>query len=85
MGLRERGQETTQPQVGHRDRERIGGVRRRERIGALAGVALTYLVAFASYACHLHGEEAGSVDRQHNLPGSLWSRPIRIGFGQSSA
>ena len=33
-------------------------------------MALIYLITFACYGCHLHGEEAGSVDRQHNLPGS---------------
>jgi REP element-mobilizing transposase RayT len=31
---------------------------------------MTYLITFACYGCHLHGEEAGSVDRDHNLPGA---------------
>ena len=31
---------------------------------------LTYLITFSCYGCHLHGNEAGSVDRNHNLPGS---------------
>ena len=31
---------------------------------------LTCLIAFACYGCHLHGDESGSVDREHNLPGS---------------
>ena len=31
---------------------------------------LTYLITFACYGCHLHGDESGSVDREHNLPGS---------------
>jgi len=31
---------------------------------------VTYLITFACYGCHLHGEERGSVDRRHNLPGA---------------
>ncbi|MEX2264710.1 MAG: transposase [Bryobacteraceae bacterium] len=31
---------------------------------------MTYLITFACYGCHLHGDESGSVDRGHNLPGS---------------
>ena len=31
---------------------------------------MTYLITFACYGCHLHGDESGSVDRNHNLPGS---------------
>ena len=31
---------------------------------------MTYLITFACYGCHLHGHASGSVDRQHNLPGS---------------
>ena len=30
---------------------------------------MTYLITFACYGCHLHGDESGSVDREHNLPG----------------
>ena len=29
-----------------------------------------YLITFACYGSHLHGEEDGSVDRFHNVPGS---------------
>jgi len=29
-----------------------------------------YLITFAGYGCHWHGDESGSVDRRHNLPGS---------------
>jgi len=29
-----------------------------------------YLIAFACYGCHLHGNESGSVDREHNVPGT---------------
>jgi REP element-mobilizing transposase RayT len=28
------------------------------------------MITFACYGCHLHGDESGSVDREHNLPGS---------------
>lgn len=28
---------------------------------------MTYLITFACYGCHLHGDEVGSVDREHNL------------------
>jgi REP element-mobilizing transposase RayT len=31
---------------------------------------VTYFITFACYGCHLHGDELGSVDRSHNLPGS---------------
>jgi REP element-mobilizing transposase RayT len=30
---------------------------------------LTYLITFACYGCRLHGDESGSIDRKHNLPG----------------
>jgi REP element-mobilizing transposase RayT len=32
--------------------------------------SVTYLITFACYGCHLHGDESGSVDREHDLPGS---------------
>jgi len=28
-----------------------------------------YLITFACYGCHLHGDPSGAVDRHHNLPG----------------
>jgi REP element-mobilizing transposase RayT len=31
---------------------------------------MTYLITFTAYGCHLHGDESGSVDRGHNLPGN---------------
>ena len=31
---------------------------------------VTYLIAFLCYGCHLHGSETGSVDREHNVPGT---------------
>jgi REP element-mobilizing transposase RayT len=34
---------------------------------------MRYLITFACYGCHLHGDESGSVDRRHNLVGS---RPV---------
>lgn len=41
---------------------------------------MTYLITFACYGCHLHGDESGSVDRRHNLPGSrlLEANPQRV-------
>lgn len=31
---------------------------------------MTYLITFVCCGCHLHGDNSGSVDREHNLPGS---------------
>ena len=31
---------------------------------------LIYLITFACYGSHLHGSETGSVDREHNAPGT---------------
>jgi len=31
---------------------------------------LTYLITFACYGSRVHGEDSGSVDRIHNMPGS---------------
>ncbi len=31
---------------------------------------MRYLITFACYGAHLHGDEPGSVDRRHNVPGS---------------
>jgi REP element-mobilizing transposase RayT len=31
---------------------------------------MRYFITFACYGGHLHGDELGSVDRRHNLPGS---------------
>jgi REP element-mobilizing transposase RayT len=31
---------------------------------------MTYLITFACYGCHLHGDSTGSVDPNHNIPGS---------------
>ena len=41
---------------------------------------MTYLITFACYGCHLHGDESGSIDRKHNLPGSrlIESNPQRL-------
>jgi len=32
-----------------------------------AQIAMRYLITFACYGAHIHGEEAGSVDQCHNL------------------
>ena len=31
---------------------------------------MTYLITFACYGCHLHGDGSGSVDPTHNVPGT---------------
>jgi REP element-mobilizing transposase RayT len=31
---------------------------------------MRYFITFACYGWHLHGDESGSVDQRHNLPGS---------------
>jgi len=31
---------------------------------------MRYFITFACYGTHLHGEESGTVDRHHNIPGS---------------
>lgn len=31
---------------------------------------MTYLITFACYGCHLHGNVSGSVDPTHNVPGT---------------
>lgn len=36
---------------------------------------MVYLITFVCYGCHLHGHASGSVDRQHNLPGSRVLEP----------
>jgi REP element-mobilizing transposase RayT len=41
---------------------------------------VTYLITFACYGSHFHGDESGSVDRAHNLRGSrlLKGDPQRV-------
>ncbi len=41
---------------------------------------MRYFITFACYGNHLHGNESGSVDRSHNLPGSrlLQADPRRV-------
>jgi hypothetical protein len=34
------------------------------------GLPLAYFITFSTYGSWLHGEEKGSVDRAHNLPGT---------------
>ncbi len=31
---------------------------------------MRYFITFACYGAHLHGDESGSIDRHHNVPGS---------------
>jgi REP element-mobilizing transposase RayT len=49
--------------AGHWNRRMLAEPRPKEAV-------VTYLITFACYGCHLHGDESGSVDRAHNLPGS---------------
>jgi REP element-mobilizing transposase RayT len=41
---------------------------------------LRYFITFACYGTHLHGDDSGSVDRRHKLPGSrfLETHPERV-------
>jgi REP element-mobilizing transposase RayT len=43
---------------------------------------VTYLITFSSYGARIHGDEAGSVDREHNLVGS---RMLDANTGRSSS
>jgi hypothetical protein len=45
-------------------------------------VSLTYLITFTCYGAHVHGDQSGTVDRKHNLPGSrlLNPDPARAGI-----
>ena len=36
---------------------------------------MTYLITFVCYGCHLHGCESGSVDDEHNMPGTPTLEP----------
>ena len=43
-------------------------------------IPLAYLVTFTCYGARLHGDESGSVDRSHNIPGTplLSPNPLRV-------
>ena len=47
---------------------------------------MRYFITFACYGGHLHGDESGSVDRSHNLPGSrlLEADPRRVSAERQS-
>ncbi len=45
---------------------------------------MTYLITFSCYGAHLHGNEAGSVDRNHNLPGSRMLEQHGVRFSAAS-
>jgi REP element-mobilizing transposase RayT len=36
---------------------------------------MRYFITFTCYGAHLHGDEPGSVDRSHNVPGSRLAEP----------
>ncbi len=70
--------EMRQSWSGFRNR-RQSGVLKRADAAMLNGFALrralesafrsvTFLITFTCYGCHLHGSEAGSVDRAHSMP-----------------
>ena len=48
---------------------------------------LAYLLTFTCYGARLHGDEFGSVDRNHNTPGTpfLPSNPLRVASEQKRA
>ena len=39
---------------------------------------MRYLITFACYGAHLHGDEFNSVDRHHNMPGSPYAEISRV-------
>ena len=47
---------------------------------------MRYFITFACYGGHLHGDESGSVDRNHNLPGGrlLEADPYRVAAERQS-
>ena len=47
----------------------------REREGAAEGGPLAYLITFRTYGTWLHGDERGSVDREHNVYGTPMLAP----------
>ena len=41
-------------------------------------IPLAYLITFTCYGTRLHGVDSGSVDRQHNIPGSPYLPPDTV-------
>ena len=43
---------------------------------------MTYLITFACYGCHLHGDRSGCIDPAHNIPGTpvVEENPVRVAF-----
>lgn len=68
---------------------KVGIVPRREQHPTTAKppIPLAYLVTFTCYGARLHGDEACSVDRDHNIPGTplLSPNPPRIASEQNRA
>lgn len=47
---------------------------------------MRYFITFTCYGAHLHGDEIGSVERNHNVFGNRWAEPNRAGAeGQTRA
>jgi len=42
------------------------------------GIVLGYLLTFTCYGARLHGDELGSVDREHNVPGTPYASPDAV-------
>src|SRR5438105_1368410 len=61
-----------------RDHLRFSARERSPRRKLNVSSRVIYFITFACYGCHLHGEESGSVDRAHNLPGSRLLKPDRV-------
>lgn len=40
---------------------------------------MRYFITFTCYGAHLHGDEIGSVERNHNVFGNRWAEPNRAG------
>ena len=56
------------------DREGVESTLTRDREG-VETIPLAYLITFSCYGTWLHGNESGSVDRDHNLPGTPFLPP----------
>ena len=68
-----RGSDGVKPSRDCKGAERADGVKpSRDRKGAerTEAIPLAYLITFSCYGTRLHGDESGSVDRDHNIPGT---------------
>ena len=49
-----------------------------ERAAPYTAAPLAYLITFRTYGTWLHGDERGSVDKEHNIPGTPYLPPDPI-------